>query len=184
MVVTNFTPFPILTTERLILRQLENADDEDIFSHRSDDRVNKYLEDYRHSSIAQTQAFIERIQQGVLQNKNIFWVITLHHTNKFIGTICIWNILTKENKAEIGYTLDPKFHNMGYMSEALATVIEYGFQTMKLKIIEAFTHEDNKASIRILTKNNFMPDFSLDFTNKKNRVGFTLKNEPTFGAPS
>lgn len=177
MVVTNFTPFPILTTERLILRQLENTDDEDIFSHRSDDRVNKYLEDYRHSSLGQTQAFIERIQQGVLQNKNIFWVITLKNSTKFIGTICIWNILPEEHKAEIGYTLDPKFHNLGYMSEALATVIEYGFQIMKLKTIEAFTHRDNICSIRILTKNKFVVDPSMDLLNKNNRVGFSLTNE-------
>ena len=59
MIETNFTPFPILTTDRLVLRQLEATDDKDIFSHRSDDRVNTYLEDFRHTSIEQTQAFIE-----------------------------------------------------------------------------------------------------------------------------
>ena len=59
MIETNLTPFPILTTDRLVLRQLEATDDKDIFSHRSDDRVNTYLEDFRHTSIEQTQAFIE-----------------------------------------------------------------------------------------------------------------------------
>jgi hypothetical protein len=39
MLEINFTPFPILTTDRLVLRQLEPSDDLDIYSHRSDEGV-------------------------------------------------------------------------------------------------------------------------------------------------
>lgn len=40
MIEPDFTPLPILTTERLILRSLEITDNTAIFSHRSDDNVN------------------------------------------------------------------------------------------------------------------------------------------------
>src|SRR4051812_32190372 len=110
MTETNFSPFPILTTDRLILRQLEATDDKDIFYHRSDDSVNVYLNDFRHSSIEQTQAFIDRIQKEISEGKTILWVITQKGRNRFIGTICLWNISKDECKAETGYTLDPEFH--------------------------------------------------------------------------
>ena len=40
----NFTPFPNLTTNRLILRQLSENDSKEIFSLRTDKSVNKYLD--------------------------------------------------------------------------------------------------------------------------------------------
>ena len=40
----DFTPFPVLETERYILRQLSLSDDNEIFILRSDKEVNKYLD--------------------------------------------------------------------------------------------------------------------------------------------
>ena len=179
MIETNFYPFPILTTERLILRQLETTDDKAIFSHRSDDRVNTYLEDFRHSSIEQTQTFIDRVQKEVLDSKTILWVITPKGRNTFIGTICLWNISKSERKAETGYTLDPEFHRMGYMNEALVKIIDFGFNKMKLKTIEAYTHKDNASSIRLLLKNKFKLDTTRKVEKEKGnkRIIFTLTNE-------
>jgi ribosomal-protein-alanine N-acetyltransferase len=166
MIETNFTPFPILTTDRLILRQLEATDDKDIYAHRSDDRVNKYLEDFRHISIEQTQAFIDRVQKEVRNNKTILWVITQKGHNKFLGTVCLWNISKEDDKAETGYTLDPEFQGKGYMTEALTKVMDFGFSKMKLKTIEAYTHKDNKSSIQLLLKNKFKLD-----TTRKSETG-------------
>jgi ribosomal-protein-alanine N-acetyltransferase len=179
MIEPNFTPFPILTTDRLVLRQLEVSDDKDIFIHRSDDKVNTYLENWKHSSIEETQAFIARVQKEVASNKTILWVISEKGKHKFLGTVCFWNISISDDKAETGYTLDSKFQKMGYMNEALAKIIDFGFNKMKLKTIEAYTHKDNERSIRLLTKNKF----KLDTTRKAaagkgdNRIIFILSNE-------
>jgi len=45
MLNRTFTPFPILRTERLTLRQLEINDEQEIFTLRSDSEINKYLTD-------------------------------------------------------------------------------------------------------------------------------------------
>ena len=177
MVETKFTPFPILITDRLILRQLETTDDIDIFSHRSDDRVNTYLEGFRHSSIEQTQAFIDRIQKEVANNKTILWVITQKDINKFIGTICLWNISAKDYKAETGYTLNPEFQKKGYMNEALVKVIDFGFNKMKLRTIEAYTHENNDGSIQLLLRNNFKKGTARITADGNKRNLFVLTNE-------
>ncbi|MES2288014.1 MAG: GNAT family N-acetyltransferase [Bacteroidota bacterium] len=174
MIETNFTPFPILKTDRLILRQIEATDDLDIFSHRSDDKVNTYLEDFRHSSIEQTQAFIDRIQKETADNKTILWVITQKGSNKFIGTICLWNISKNEYKAETGYTLAPEFHRMGYMNEAIVKAIDFGFNKMKLKTIEAYTHENNENSIKLLLRNKFKQGTTPKKEVGNNRFFFSL----------
>jgi ribosomal-protein-alanine N-acetyltransferase len=155
MIETNFVHFPILTTKRLVLRALEATDAHDIFAHRADEVVNTYLEDFRHTSIDQTQAFINRVKQEIVDGKTILWVITTQDSNTFMGTVCLWNISKSEHKAETGYTLNSKFHRMGYMHEALMKVIDFGFNIIKLKTIEAYTHQHNEASIKLLLKNKF-----------------------------
>lgn len=151
-----FNPFPILSTQRLLLRPLEMSDDEAVFSLRADKHVNKYLENYAHSSIGETREFIQRIHAGIAANESIFWVICLKDDPRLIGSICLWNLVKEEFKAEVGYVLNPVFQGRGYMQEALTKVIEYGFQEMRLQTIEAITHRNNKASIRLLEKNHFI----------------------------
>jgi len=41
------------------------------------------------------------------------------------------------------------------MSEALQCVVRFGFNTLKLEVIEAFTSKHNKGSIALLEKNDF-----------------------------
>jgi ribosomal-protein-alanine N-acetyltransferase len=176
MLKTNFNPFPTLITERLALRALEMSDDQDIFAHRSKDRVNTYLEDFRHASIQQTQAFIERVQNEIAIGKTVLWVISEKGRHKFLGTVCLWNISADEHKAETGYTLDPESHHKGYMNEALIKVIDFGFNHMGLKTIEAYTHEENRDSIRLLLKNNFKQGLPKKPVSS-NRIFFSLSSE-------
>lgn len=155
MLEINFTPFPNLITERLILRQLNAEDAKEVFAIRSDDRVNKFIDRPKARSIDDALEFIHKINNGIVNNESIYWVITLKNSNKLIGTICFWNISKENYKAETGYELHPDFQGKGIMQEALSKVIEYGFHTLKLQTIEAYTHAENESSIKLLEKNNF-----------------------------
>lgn len=70
-----------------------------------------------------------------------------------IGSICLWNFSNNLKTAEVGYSLYPEFQNKGIMSEALKSVIDYGFNELKLDKIEAFTHSKNEPSKKLLEKN-------------------------------
>jgi ribosomal-protein-alanine N-acetyltransferase len=172
MLVTNFTPFPTLVTPRLVLRRIELWDAEDIFNHRLNERVNTYLENFRHTSLEQTQAFILRIQEEIKAHKTILWVLAPKDTNRFIGTVCFWNISIPENRAETGYTLDPAFHQQGYMHEALEKIMEYGLNTMLLQTIDAYTRFNNEPSIKLLVKNGFQQDHAFDPEQNNQRLHF------------
>ncbi|HZI52697.1 MAG TPA: GNAT family N-acetyltransferase [Chitinophagaceae bacterium] len=152
----SFTPFPRLMTDRLVLRQLEMKDDHQIFFLRSDEVVNKYLVAPIAKSIGDARDFIRKINNVVANNESVYWGLTVKDNNKLIGTICIWNIDWEENKAEIGYVLNPDLQGKGLMQEAVAAVIEYGFQQMKLQCLDAVLHPDNKRSILLLERNGFV----------------------------
>jgi ribosomal-protein-alanine N-acetyltransferase len=154
----NFTPFPVLSTERLTLRQLTDADDLAIFALRSDDIVNRYIDRPKQTSIDEVKAFILKINNGIKQNKWIYWAICLKDKPNLIGTICLWNFSNDKTNAEIGYELNPEFQGQGLMNEALRSIINYGIQTIGLQKIDAYTHKENDSSTRLLVMNNFKLD--------------------------
>ena len=148
-----FTPFPILKTDRLILRQLVNTDDKEIFALRSDDNVNRYLDRQPSKSIEDAKSFIQIITENVKKNDSIYWVISLNGI--LIGTICLFEFADDNFKAEIGYELLPSYQGKGLMQEAVSKVLEFGFQHLGLNSIEAYTHSENQSSTRLLEKFNF-----------------------------
>lgn len=155
MIKNFFNPFPVLHTEKLILRQLAISDDEEIFALRSDKRVNKYLDRQPANSIEDAENFINKISESIKRNESIYWAITLRSNKKLAGTICYFNFSDKNSKAEIGYELLPEYHGMGIMQEAIYKVLEFGVENLKLNRIEAYTYKDNKSSTKLLEKHGF-----------------------------
>ena len=151
----DFTSFPILKTERLILRQLENSDDNEIFALRSNDNVNKYLDRQPGKSIDDAKAFIQTINENIQKNNSFYWGITLNTSGKLIGTICLFGFSEANTKGEIGYELLPGFQGKGIMQEAASKVIDFAFRHIELNSIEAYTHAENQGSTRLLEKFNF-----------------------------
>lgn len=76
-------------------------------------------------------------------------------SNKVIGSISIWNINREQESGELGYGIIPEYQGHGFMKEALLSVIEYGFNAIRLKSLDAYTEEHNVKSIKLLEKCNF-----------------------------
>jgi len=151
----DFTP---LTTERLMLRQPQMRDSENMFALRTSKEVNKYLDRPVPNSVEEIELFINKLNQGISNNESLYWVITYKDSSDLIGTICCWNISVENNTAEVGFELLPAFQGKGIMQEALAKVIEFGFQNLHFHTLEAWTHKDNLPSQKLLEKNNFVRD--------------------------
>lgn len=156
MPTTRFSPFPILSTERLILRKISIDDDQAIYLQRSSPIVNKYIARTPVADVTEAQAWIARINNNVDLGLSINWAITLKDSGTFIGLICLWNFSEDRTIAETGYELSPAYHGKGYMNEALQCVINYGFSELNLKTITAYTHRENNNSLQLLKKNGFI----------------------------
>lgn len=156
MLNLNFNPFPVLTTERLVLRNVERSDVKEMFFQRSDESVMKYIDRERAKTEAEALAFIEMLLGLVEKNESITWAITLKGNDKLLGTICYWNIQKENDRAEVGYALHPEVQGKGIMQEALTCILDYGFTILNLHSVEANVNPGNEASIRLLERNNFV----------------------------
>jgi ribosomal-protein-alanine N-acetyltransferase len=165
MLSRTFTPFPILTTERLTLRQLVITDEHEIFTLRSDSEINKYLNRQISNTIDDARNFINKVNENINKNDSLYWAITLSDKNILVGTICLFGFSDENYKCEIGYELLTNFQGQGIMKEAAEKVIDYAFNTIKVKKIEAFMHRDNQSSIKLLEKFSFRNSNEPDKTN-------------------
>lgn len=83
------------------------------------------------------------------------WVIILQSVNGIIGDLCFVGEPDEEGEVEIGYATYEDFRNKGYMTEAVAGIIQWTSTQEDVKSIFAETAKDNPASFAVLTKNNF-----------------------------
>jgi ribosomal-protein-alanine N-acetyltransferase len=155
MTTKTFTPFPVLHTQRLTLRQLRRSDAQEIWALRSNEHVNQYLDRRPSTSLEDARNFIHAITESVQRGESLYWAITLREADHVIGTVCLFNWSEDASKAEMGYELLPDFEEQGFMHEALSTVLPFGFQQVGLHAIEAHTRWENHRSTRVLEKLHF-----------------------------
>ncbi len=145
------SPFPILTTERLILRPLLESDGPEIFGLRSDSDINQYLDRKRSQSLTEALEFIRNVStHGML-----YWAITRKSEHRLMGTVCLFNLSVESHTCEIGYELLRNHQGQGIMAEAVKEVMAFASDVLGVTAIEAFTHQDNQRSIQLLEKLNF-----------------------------
>lgn len=174
--MSRYIPFPILYTKRLKLRKLSIEDRQEVFFLRSDQIVNKYFERPTPRSLIEAENFIQKISDGIAKEKHIYWAISEANEKKMIGSITLWNFSEDKKTAELGYDLHYDFHNKGFMSEALKAVLNYGFGELDLIKIEAYTHFQNKGSIRLLKKIGFIIENGEKDANNKNNIVLYLES--------
>ena len=167
-----FSPFPILKTRRLVLRQLVDTDVHEIFALRSNESVNKYLDRRPAQSLEDATSFIQAINESVKKNDSAYWAISLN--DKLIGTVCLFDFSSDNTKAEMGFELLPACQGKGFMQEAVTAVLDYAFQQIQLHSIEAYTHAENLNSIRLLEKLHFKKQLLPENNPGENMIAFKL----------
>ena len=147
--------FPIIETERLLLRSIEMEDTISIFHIFSNEEVMKYYGQFPMKFIEEAENLIKMFNENFQNGKGIRWGILLKEENRIIGTCGYHNWNKRHLRAEIGYELSMDSWGRGYMKEALKAIIDYGYEAMDLNRIEAVVYPENKASIKSLINLGF-----------------------------
>ena len=102
------------------------------------------------------EAEMEKTHRSLKKIDQIVWFDLIENeSNKVIGSCGFHNWVKEHKRAEIGYYLHPQYRKKGFISEAIAKVIEYGFKSMELIRIEACIDPDNEASMNVMNRFGF-----------------------------
>jgi [ribosomal protein S5]-alanine N-acetyltransferase len=152
-------PFPELTTERLLLREFDLSDIENVYKILSLKKANRWLETEAFQSIEQAATRLKYRMELFNQGLGFRWAITLaQDPAQVIGSCGYFSMRQGTHTVETGFELHPKYWNKGIMSEALQAMIHFAFHSnnpMPIHRIEALVAPRNTASIHILEKLNF-----------------------------
>ncbi len=155
MTIKKITPFPVLSTDRLILREVRLLDAPEVLAMRSHPINLQYTGRAPAKSIEDAEAHINKVLQGQQELNWINWTITIPEEDKAMGFIGFWNHHETLPETYVGYELHPNFHGKGYMTEAAQAVFDFGFLHMGIENIKAHLHQANEKSLNVLRRFNF-----------------------------
>jgi len=155
-IVVRVSEFPILETDRLILRQVTKADASNLLNYLSNKDVMKHIGLESFKSIDDAWNEISWYQSIFEKKTGIRWGITLKGQEEVIGSCGFLNLASQHYRSEIGIELSKEHWGKGIASEAFEAVIKYGFEQMNLHRIEALIEPPNLSSQRLAERQGFI----------------------------
>jgi RimJ/RimL family protein N-acetyltransferase len=147
----------VLTTARLMLRRLGQADFDAVRRIHSDPRVMAIYGGV--FSEQGTRDFIQRNIDRYARDGVGFFAITLKETGELIGCGGIAMQETDQGiEPEVGYQMRYDQWRKGYATEMALGCMRYAFETMKADHIISLIRPDNAASRRVAEKNGLKVD--------------------------
>jgi ribosomal-protein-alanine N-acetyltransferase len=153
-----FDSFPVLETERLILREIRPDDVEDVFRIYSDPQVIRYWGSAPLIAIDEARLKIQSTAEAFQAREGIRWAFTRKGEDRLIGSGGHWRLLKQHQRSEIGYELAPEHWGQGLVAEAFGAILRFGFERMGLHSVEAHIDPANVASRRVLEKLGFVQE--------------------------
>jgi len=153
--IFDFSSFPILTTERLRLRQLTHDDAESWMAIFGAPEVLRFLNDDPVDTPEKAIKMMDWLNGLYRDHHGVHWGITLHGDDTVIGH-CGWYAWDRSNRrVDIGYHLTPSQWGKGYATEAARAMIGWCFDNLDVHRVQGDCTDGNIASERVMLKCGF-----------------------------
>src|SRR5688500_15740480 len=146
---------PTLESGRVRLRWLTAADVPSLFTIFGDPVVTRYWGHPVLPDLNAATALLADIHQRFANETLFQWGLELVANRVLIGTCTLASLDRQNRRAELGFALARVYWGNGYMSEALPTLLDFGFTHMQLHRVTADSDPQNQSSIRILERLGF-----------------------------
>ena len=156
---TGNEPDAPIETERLLLRPFRESDAEAFFECCQNPNIGNNAGWKPHGSLEESQ----EILRSVFISQSGIWAIILKEDGRLIGSVGIIPDSKRENPQArmLGYWLDESHWGKGYMTEAVQSVLDYGFNTLQLSLITANCYPHNERSQQVLKRHGFIYEGTL-----------------------
>ncbi len=147
-----FSQLPQVTTDRLVLRRVRASDVDAVYAYATDPDVSQYTSWAPHTSPDETRQFVRRVLDAYVEKRVTNWGIELKSERKLIGMggYAWWDPL--QSAAELGYVIGKPYWGQGLVTEAVRSMIDFGFQRMALDRIVVRMDPRNIGSWRVAEK--------------------------------
>ena len=152
----SFSPYPIIETERLILRKPTLKDSEAIFELCRRPETSQYSYWRPHNNVNETREMIKQklcdIRKGALPP---FFAVEEKSTGQVVGTCSYVSADNCYKSVEIGYSILSDCWGQGFGAEVAWGLTGYAFDRMEAQRVYARVLPENTASLKLLEKLGF-----------------------------
>lgn len=159
--------FPVIRTERQLLRQFGESDLEHVFKGLSDPEIIKYY-GVSYKTLEDTKAQLRFFADLENEGKGIWWAVCAPDNKTFYGAGGLNSLIREHKKAEIGFWLLKDYWGQGIMQEAMPLICKYGFDALNLHRIEGLVVTDNVNCKRAMKKLDFVHEGTMNDCEVKN----------------
>jgi ribosomal-protein-alanine N-acetyltransferase len=153
--VKSDTPFPVLVTKRLRLRQFTPRDLEGLHTCFGDEEAMRYWNAPACETPAETERWLAYLAKTSSPYDHLGWAVAEKRSGRCIGMVNYHHREVRHGRLEIGYILAPSHQGRGLGSEAVGALVKYCLESLAAHRIEALIHPDNTASIRLVERLGF-----------------------------
>ena len=146
--------FPVLGTERLLLRQVAEEDSEGVFRCYSCPALMEFVGEPL-TEPDSVEGLVSEYAAGIKDGSSIIWALEERGSGSFAGTAGFEEFSFLDFRGTLGFTLLGEFQGRGLMTEALRRIVDYGFEELGLERIEALVAAENHRSVKLLTAMGF-----------------------------
>lgn len=156
---TIFNEFPILKSDQLILKKVEENDFEGVFAIYNNGRVFEYCGIIPKHNKDTVKKMISHFERDYLKRTRIKWGIFFN--DELVGIIEAFDFNQKVNMCTIGYFLAESYWGKGIATEAVRILLTFLFMEGNVNRIQAEVMPQNESSKKVLLKNGFMYEGTL-----------------------
>ena len=148
-------PFSIsapMPTQRLVLRPFEKTDLDPLGRLQRAPGVARYLY-WDRPDDAELEARLERRLGDTVaevDGDRLSWAVTTRQSDQLIADVTMVLVSVEHAQLEIGYTVHPDHHGLGYATEAARALVMLGFDALGAHRIVGRIDARNHASARVL----------------------------------
>jgi len=142
--------------ERILLRAIEKTDLGRCHRWINDPDITRFLQVYMPVSLYEEEKWIE----GLAEREDRIFAIEVE--GKHIGNCGLHGIDWKNRHAELGILIgEHEYHNKGYGTEAVKTLLKFGFGTLGLERISVRVYDFNPRAQKCYAKAGFVKEGEL-----------------------
>ena len=149
-----FSEIPLIKGTTVTLEKLRSA--KDLGAIAKDEPVYRYLPAFlEERQTDDMDKALARIYSPVFENRESLF-LGIYQAGRFCGIGELYGYRDPAHKVSLGYRLLSRCWGRGIATEAVGLMVDYLYSETDIEIITASTMIENKASARVLQKNDFI----------------------------
>lgn len=149
-----FTQEIAIRSQRLLLRNITAGDKDELLTMYSNERMFTYRPGIARKNMEAIQKLLDTIQMEYEARERVYLGICFQDSpDKLVGVAEIYDLDSRIEIANIGYSVDEKYWGQGIATETVHMLIDYLFEVIETNRIQAHAMPENVPSNKVLLGN-------------------------------